>query len=96
MTDVAHFLTAREQVAWHARRTAGGGLRVEAAHPSSLARQTWRIDASRYTRPVVREGEAVTSRDDSAWWITAKGGSRLVFDALAQENHPMTSRRDTE
>jgi hypothetical protein len=79
MTELANFLNSRKQVKW--RMSYGGGLiTVEATHPQTLDHETWRIPASKFAQPKLKQGAAKVVRDNDAWMVIAGEGKDLRFE----------------
>src|SRR5438270_1930813 len=85
MTEMAQFLTARQQVRWTATRTANSDWLVQADHPSDLEHQSWFLLKSRSDKPVVNSGQAAVSEDEERWIVVAGRGKRLSFSAHARK-----------
>jgi Polysaccharide deacetylase len=79
MTELANFLNSRKLVQWKVS-DAGGLVTVEATHPQTLAHQTWRFPASRFSEPKIVQGTAKVVRDHDAWMIIAGDGKALRFE----------------
>lgn len=84
MTDVASFLSAREQVRWRVSQPSPHEVLVEAAHPVSLVRQNWRLPATRYGKPIVVHGMADVLQDGNEWLVRAQGDTTLMFKVPLQ------------
>jgi hypothetical protein len=77
MTDVAKFMDERNEVVWDIHLSSEGEATFQASHPTSLARQSWRLPRSRFGRPVVVEGRAEIVEDGRFWLVRASGEQRL-------------------
>ena len=90
MTDIASFLSAREKVKWKITKPPSNKtsteIRIEASHPDSLARQSWRLATDHYMQPKILKGTAEVIRDGNAWLINARAGKHLVFTTSAASN----------
>lgn len=90
MTDIASFLSAREKVKWKITKSPSNKtsteIMIEASHPDSLARQSWRLATDHYVQPKILKGTAEVIRDGNAWLINARAGKHLVFTTSAASN----------
>jgi len=80
MKELATFLNSRKQVHWEAL-TEGGKVVIEAAHPQSLEHQTWRLQAEKFSEPVVVHGTAQVVRTEDGWIVDAGPGQELRFES---------------
>jgi hypothetical protein len=79
MTQLATFLNSRKQVAWSTSQN-GERITITATHPVSLAHNTWRLPAARFSEPVVVQGPAQIVRDGDAWMVIAGEEKELQFE----------------
>jgi hypothetical protein len=79
MTELANFLNLRKQVKWKVSDNSGV-VTVEANHPQTLNRETWRMPANRFAEPKIVLGTAKVVRSDDAWMIIAGDGKNLQFE----------------
>ncbi len=80
MTDLARFLTSRKQVDWKTS-THDGVMTIAATQSQDLEHETWRLPSSRFSEPVVTQGNGHVSRDDNSWLVIAGPGKALQFES---------------
>jgi hypothetical protein len=80
-TDLAQFMSSRQQVSWTMTQTANGALRVDAQHPGGLSKMTWALPKSAYQRPSTVSGIATIDSDDTQWLVKAWDVKSLSFKA---------------
>jgi hypothetical protein len=88
MSELAQFLTARQQVQWQVTRSAERNQIIRATHPYSLAHQAWFLPKSAYERPRVLEGHAAVQEEARRWMVVAGDGTSLVFSATPRASDP--------
>lgn len=84
MTQLARFLSQREQTAWQIAPAAGkkaSWVSIDARNPTSLERQSWLLPKTA-ARPVLLIGAANIEALPDAWRVTAKAGKNLRFEYL--------------
>jgi hypothetical protein len=81
MTEMAQFLTSRQQVQWQMSRSKNSEMVIRASHATSLAHQTWFLPKNAYERPRILEGKAAVQEDAQRWMVVADNGTSLVFAA---------------
>lgn len=84
MTQLARFLTQREQTVWQVLPVAGAKqpwITVNAHNPASLQHQSWLLPKTK-ARPVLLSGVASIEDLPDAWRITARSGKDLRFEYL--------------
>ncbi|MDY7575216.1 hypothetical protein [Actimicrobium sp. CCI2.3] len=85
MTDVARFMSRREEVQWKLSDQAGE-LELKASHSTSLAQMAWRIPATLCHKPQITRGKGIVSRQaDHIWQVTA-GEVRELTVTCARES----------
>jgi hypothetical protein len=57
-----------------------GLITVDATHPQTLDHETWRIPASKFAQPKLKQGVAKVVRDNDAWMVIAGEGKDLRFE----------------
>jgi hypothetical protein len=80
-TDLAQFMSSRQQVSWAMTQTANGALQVDAQHPNGLSKMTWALPKSAYQRPFTVTGIATIDSDDTQWLVKAWDVKSLSFKA---------------
>jgi hypothetical protein len=81
MTQLADFLSRREEMRWGTRSYFNGTYYVTADHPDSLAHQTWLLPRKAYGRPVIDNGQATIAENGEHWIVVAGEGKHLRFYA---------------
>nr|WP_199067205.1 hypothetical protein [Chromobacterium sp. ASV5] len=84
MTQLARFLSQREQTTWQVGPAPGkdpSWVRVEARNPTSLARQSWLLPKCRL-QPTLISGSAHIEALPDAWRVTAGEGKELRFEYM--------------
>ena len=73
MVQYADFANRRLQVQWSLLPADAGaaGLRLQASHPTSLAKMSWLLPAQRYGQPKLLQGSALVQREGGFWRVTA-------------------------
>jgi len=80
-TDLAQFMSSRQQVSWTMTQLPNGALRVDAQHPNGLSKMTWALPKSAYQRPSTVSGIATIDSDDTQWLVKAWDVKSLSFKA---------------
>ncbi|MFT5589140.1 MAG: hypothetical protein ACI9ZF_001312 [Bradyrhizobium sp.] len=84
MTDVARFMSRREEVQWKLSDQAGK-LELHANHETSLAQMAWRIPTALCHKPQITRGKGVVSRQaDHNWQVTAGEVRELTVTCTAE------------
>lgn len=82
LTDIARFMTRRQDVRWSVDTSpTTGAVRVSASHPDNLEGMTWVYSRADYRRPKVLDGEATIREDGTDWVVRADEGRGLKFEA---------------
>jgi Polysaccharide deacetylase len=76
MTDVANFMSRREDVSWHVEQIKGQ-LRIQAEHPKTLADMTWRVAKSTCAVPQITEGKGMIKDASGVWEIVGGDTKKL-------------------
>ncbi len=79
MTRAAEFMNQREETEWSFDRTPQG-WQLNAQHAKDLKDLTWRIPTARFTKPDVKQGDAVVESYEGEWLVVARSGSKLQID----------------
>jgi polysaccharide deacetylase len=80
MTQMANFLNSRQKVRW--KLTERDGLAsLNAAAPKTLAHQTWRFPADKFSEPVIVRGSAKVRQEGDGWIVIAAEGTELDVQA---------------
>ncbi|MEB0133885.1 hypothetical protein QN362_00925 [Actimicrobium sp. CCC2.4] len=86
MTDVARFMTRREDVEWKLSDQ-GSGLELKASHPTSLAQMAWRLPAAICHKPQVTRGKgSVSKQADGNWQATAEDGREFTVTCAKESS----------
>lgn len=70
-SDLAAFMSSRQQVSWSTTGLSNGGIRLDASHPAGLSKMTWTLPKDAYQRPSVVSGLATVDDDDTHWLVRA-------------------------
>ncbi len=81
MTELAKFMTNRDQVSWQVTEDRSGLHSFKADHPVSLKDQAWILPKCSYGHPKVVFGKAKVSEDKLNWIVTAEEATSLQFVA---------------
>jgi hypothetical protein len=79
MTRAAEFMNQREETDWSFDRTPQG-WQLNAQHAKELKDLTWRIPTARFTKPEVKQGNAVVESYEGEWLVVAGSGTKLQID----------------
>ena len=82
ITQLADFSQRRVETNWSSS-TVAGITTFSASHPDSLKDITWLLPKSRYTVPVITQGQGQLNWDSQDWIVTANGGTSLKFATKA-------------
>lgn len=78
MTDVARFMSARENTTWNLISD-HGWLELRASHPISLKEMTWRVPESLCSDPRITTGKGTLVKDQHQWILTAGNVQKLAM-----------------
>jgi len=81
MTELAKFMTNRDQVSWQVTEDRSGLHSFRAEHPVSLKDQAWILPKRSYSHPKVVLGKAKVFEDNLNWIVTAEDVNSLQFAA---------------
>jgi hypothetical protein len=80
MAQMADFLNSRQKVRW--KLTERDGLTsLNAADHKTLAHQTWRFPADKFSEPVIVRGSAIVRQEGDGWIVVAGEGTQLDVQA---------------
>jgi hypothetical protein len=87
MTDVARFMSRRENVRWKLGNQAGK-LELKASHDSSLVQMAWRIPVALCQKPQITRGKGrISSQADHSWQVTAGDVRELTVTCAGESDH---------
>jgi len=86
MTQLADFLSMREQTTWHILHQDGAST-IEATNPIELEHMTWKLPKSGYEKPAIVNGEGAVTENNQYWLAIAGHGKVFrISSKLTSEN----------
>ena len=83
MTDIANFMSRREQVRWRLTND-HGATTLHASHDVTLAHMSWRVPRATCVKPRILQGQATIAKTDDSWQINAGDVKTLAVTCVVE------------